>query len=200
MQSDVRRRLTAGLVLLVTVPGVVGAQTVDPSVVVDTPALRAGTSFLLVLLFGGAILHRYEGSIDRSIDAMTDRPLLSVVYGAMAHIMVTFTGIGFLSQVARVNVDGPPISAVGMVVLVAALFGLGGLGFVVVGTWLTTLQGDRRPWYGLVVGAVISSLAWLLLPLLGGVLAWGLVVSAGIGGLTRNWVHDERTGEGRTDG
>jgi MFS family permease len=69
---------------------------------------------------------------------------------------------------------------------------LAGLGFAVVGTLVTDVRGRRRPWQGLVLGAIISAVGWLLLPFLGGVLAWVLVASFGIGGPTREWFHSDR--------
>lgn len=202
MRPSVRRRTTAGLaalVALVALPGAVRAGSVDPSGVVESPSARAASSFLLVALFGGAVLYRHGGLVDRSIDATADRPLVSAVYGAMAHLMIAFAGVGFLTQLGRVGVEDPVVFAAGLAVLGAVVLVLGSLGFVVVGTWLTGLRGERRPWNGLLVGAAISALGWLLLPLLGGLVAWGLVVSTGIGGLTRTWVHAERTSEAEPD-
>lgn len=202
MHPDRRRQLsigTASLVLLVGAVGVVNARSLDALELLETPGIRAAGSFLLLVLLGAGVLHRYDGLVDRSLDAMLDRPAVSVVYGAMAHLLVWFAAVSFLSQVSRVDV-GQRVATLTIVAAVGVVFlSLGALGFLVVGTWLTDLRGDRQPWNGLVVGATIAALGLLVLPLLGGAVVWGLVVSVGIGGLVRTWVHDERTVANETD-
>jgi O-antigen ligase len=203
MHPGRRRQLTIGtasLLLVVGAVGVLGESTRDPLVLVETPSVRAAGSFLLLLLFGTGVLYRYDGLADRSLDATLERPALSIVYGVMAHLMVWFAAVSFLSQVSRVGV-GQRAASLAIVAAVGLVFlTLGALGFLVVGTWLTALRGERRPWNGLVVGAAIAALGLLVLPPVGGAVVWSVVVSVGIGGLVRTWVHDERTGEDDTDG
>jgi hypothetical protein len=84
------------------------------------------------------------------------------------------------------------LSVVSLAAGIGAVFALAGLGFLVVGTLVTELNGPRQPWTGLVVGAAASAVAWLVLPTLAGVVAWFLVTAVGIGGATRKWVHATR--------
>lgn len=185
--------MLAGLAVL---PGAAAAQPVDPSVVVASgpSPVRAAGSFALVLLFGGAVLYLYEGFVDRSIDSSMERPLVSVVYGAIAYGLVVFIGGYASTQLARFG-GGTVLPLVGAAVFGAAVLALAGLGFAVVGTRLTEVRGERRHWLGLVVGAAVSALAWLALPLLPGLLVWVAVAAVGIGGPTRNFIHDSRAAE-----
>lgn len=186
--------------LLAIVPGVAAAQ-LDPATIVDAPAsVRAVASFALVLLFGGALLVRYGGFVDRSVDALKERPLISVVYGAIAYGLVGFGCAYGISQLARLGAGSAVISTVGTALAGAVLLALAGLGFVVVGTLLTELQGHRQPWTGLVVGASVGAVVWFALPLLAGVVAWLLVTAVGIGGPTRKWIHASQDAPVETSG
>jgi hypothetical protein len=179
--------------LLWVVPGNVAAQPLEPVTLAEAPGVVWATaSFLLVLLFGGALQYRYDGYVDRSVDAALDRPRIAVVYGLMAFGFVLFAGGYASSQVARIGGVGDTLSmaALGAAGLVALV--LAGLGFVVVGTLLTEMRGARRPWHGLVLGAGISAVGWLVLPLLGGLAAWVILAAFGIGGSTREWFHTPR--------
>ena len=167
--------------------------SIGPSTAIDAPAsVRAVVSFVLVLAFGGVLLSRYEGFVDRSIDASRDRLLVSVVYGAVAYGLVGFVSLYGYTQLVRLGVGGAVLSVVSLAVGVGAVFTLAGLGFLVVGTLVTELNGPRQPWTGLVIGAAVSAVAWLALPTLAGVVAWFLVTAVGIGGATRKWVHATR--------
>ena len=167
--------------------------TIGPSTAVDAPAsVRAVVSFVLVLAFGGVLLLRYEEFVDRSIDASRDRLLVSVVYGAVAYGLVGFVSLYGYTQLVRLGVGGAVLSVVSLAAGIGAVFALAGLGFLVVGTLVTELNGPRQPWTGLVVGAAASAVAWLVLPTLAGVVAWFLVTAVGIGGATRKWVHATR--------
>lgn len=192
--TSVARRLSVGWIgVLVAAPGVATAQPLGPSVVTDAPAsVRAVASFVLVLLFGGALLYRYEGFVDRSVDSSKERLLVSVVYGVIAYGLVGFAAAYLYSQVARLG-GGVTVSTVAVAVVGLAVATLAGLGFVVVGTLLTELQGPRQPWTGLVVGAAVSAVTWLALPLTAAVVAWLVVTAVGIGGATRKWVHASQT-------
>jgi hypothetical protein len=167
--------------------------SIGPSTAIDAPAsVRAVVSFVLVLAFGGVLLSRYEGFVDRSIDASRDRLLVSVVYGAVAYGLVGFVSLYGYTQLVRLGVGGAVLSVVSLAAGIGAVFALAGLGFLVVGTLVTELNGPRQPWTGLVVGAAASAVAWLVLPTLAGVVAWFLVTAVGIGGATRKWVHATR--------
>jgi hypothetical protein len=171
-----------------------GAAPLDLSVVLGTPWLRAVGAFLLVLPFGGAVLTRYDGLLERSVDASMDSPVVSLIYGVGAHLAIFFAAMVFSNQLISAGVSQTVLSVGRAAVLGAVMFALAGLGFAVVGTILTDLRGERRPWLGLVVAAA-AGVAGLLLSLLGGLAVWVLVVSVGIGGPTRRWVHAERTTE-----
>lgn len=200
MLSRTGRLATAGLAVLVAVPAGARAQALDPSVVTGSPPLRAVIAFLLALLAGGAVLARYEPVVHRSVDEIADRPLGALVYGLMAQFFVAFAGGVVLTQLSNAGADGLVVSAVGTVVVGGALLAMGGLGLVVVGTWLTDRRGDRRPRNGLLVGAALGAIGWLVLPIPGALAAWGVLVAAGVGGPTRNWVHAERSVEADAEG
>jgi len=186
-------RLLTALVTLAWLPGAAAGQPVDPSVVVELAApARALGSFVLVLLFGGALRYRYGGFVDRSVDACVDRPGVAVVYGLMAFGFVAFAGGYASSQLSQLPVGSVALATVAVTVAGSVALVLVGLGYAVVGTLVTDVGGRRRPWQGLVLGATISAVGWLFLPFIGGVLAWVLVASFGIGGPTREWLHSDR--------
>lgn len=167
-------------------------QALDPSVVVEAPAsVRAVAAFLLTVLFGGAVLYRYGGRIDAAVDASRSSPLHSVVYGLIAYGLVGFFVVYAYSQLVRVGVGTDVITAVAVVVLGGLLFSLGGLGFVVVGAWLTKLLDIGDAWAGLVAVALASGVALLVLPVAAGLLVWLGIAAVGVGGPTRRWMHSE---------
>lgn len=164
-------------------------QAVDPTGVLEAPGLvRGPIAFALVLLVGGALLWRFEPFVDRSIDASTDRPISSMAYGVAAHAVLAFVGIYLASQLGLVVVSGQSLTVVGYWVGFVSLAVAGALGFTVVGGAIVELGWERRRWHGLLVGALIAGGAGLVDPLLGGVV-WLVVVSTGIGGPVRRWVH-----------
>lgn len=184
------------LAALAVVPGVATAQSIDPSTVVDLPApVRALGSFVLVLLFGGIVVYRYGEFVDHSVDVSMDRPVLSVVYGAIAYGLVLFLSGYTLSQLSRLGVASTAVLTGLVAVVSVVVLVISGLGYAVVGTRLTELGGERRPWYGLVVGAAASALPWLFLQPIAGLAAWLAVAAVGIGGPTREWIHESRPAE-----
>jgi hypothetical protein len=193
MTPGVRRSFTGCAdALVVTTPGVAAGEVLGPSVVVDAPAsVRAVASFVLVMLCGGALLYQYEGFVDRSVDSSKDHLLRSVVYGVVAYGLVGFAFAYLSIQLFRLG-SGGLLSTVVVAVVATAVSTLTSLGFVVVGTLLTELQGRRQPWTGLVVGAAVSAFTWFVLPPLAGLVAWFAVAAVGIGGPTRAWVHASR--------
>lgn len=190
-------RPLAGLLVvagLVAVPAVAQAQSLDPSVLADTPAsARALASVGLVGLLGSALLWRYRGFVDQAVDDTLARPRIAVFYGVFAYGVVLFLSLFALDIVSRVGVAGTSFGLVGFAILAVGLCALASLGYLVVGTLLVDLYGGRGPWQGLLLGAVLSGVGWLLLPLLGGLAVWLLVAAVGVGGPMRTWVHGERT-------
>lgn len=190
MHPGVGRRFAVLPTALAFLPGTASAQLVDPAALAEAPGtVRAVASFALVLLFGGALLHYRRGYVDRSVDASLERPGVSVVYGLMAFGLVLFTGGYASSQLARIGgvLAGAAVGLAGLVALVLA-----GLGYLIVGALVTEARGSRQLWYGLVLGAGISAVGWLLLPPLWALAAWVLLAAFGIGGPTREWFHTPR--------
>lgn len=202
MRFDARQQFGVGmttLALLAIVPGVTAAKAVEPSVVLNTNWLRAAAAFLLVCSFGAVALTRYGGVVERARDASADSPLRSMLYGLFAHVIIVFASGVFAMQVASRGVDGRLLSVGAVLVVGTVLLALAGLGFAAVGTALVELRGEGQRWHGFVVTAAVGAAGWLL-PLIAGLALWVLLVSAGIGGATREWVHAERTVEARVDG
>ncbi|MFW5974561.1 MAG: hypothetical protein ACOCPZ_04200 [Natrialbaceae archaeon] len=162
--------------------------------------IYAGLSFLAVLLSGVILLVGRGEFVERAVDRVVEGSPLALLYGIIPFFFVAFAGGYALNQFARAGV-GSPVVARGWSLLVA-LVGVGfvGLGYLLVGTYLTTIEGERRPWHGAVVGAGLSALPWLLLPTLPAVLLWVLGAAAGLGAPTQRWVHGERTVETEAGG
>ena len=175
-----------------------GVQAIDPSTIADAPPTRAIGAFVFVALFGGLLLWRFDGFVDRAVDTSMERPAVSTAYGVAAHVCVLFFGVYFFGQVSRLSANGLVVAGAGAAVAVAVV-GLAGLGLTVVGARLTELVGERRPWYGLVVGAALGAGAWLLPAVAAGLVVWILLVSVGIGGPTREWIHASRAPATETD-
>ena len=175
-------------------PGPLANGPLDPSVVAGVPPLyRAAGSFVLVALFGVAVLSWSQRFVEGSVEASKARPHVSVVYGLVAYGLVGFLGMLFLVQLSFVGLTDSSLAYV-----VAGLIGVGmlvlaGLGYAVVGSALVELVAERQPWNGLVLGAVLSGLAVLVLPPLAGLLAWVVLAAVGVGGPVRKWMHAERT-------
>jgi hypothetical protein len=173
-------------------------RAVDPSVILDAPPTRAIGAFVFVVLFGGLLLWRFDGFVNRAVDTSMERPAVSTAYGVTAHVCVLFFGVYFFGQVTRLSANGLVVAGTAAAVA-AAVVGLAGLGLTVVGARLTELVGERRPWYGLVVGAALGAAAWLLPVVAAGLVVWVLLVSIGIGGPTREWIHASRASVTETD-
>lgn len=179
---------------LVALPGAVASRPVDLSTVLETPTLRGAIVFVLAVVAGTAVRYRYADVVDRSVRPSMDSPLVSVIYGFGAHLLIAFAAGVISTQLAAAGVDRTSLrlgssAAVGLIGLIFA-----GLGFAVVGSWLTELQGERRPVRGVAVVAALLAIAALLLPPLAALL-WVLVASVGMGGPTRRWIHAERSVE-----
>lgn len=199
MDEEIGRRHLAsvlGVGGLATVPTVAGAQPLDPSTVTAiSPVAKAVGSFVLVTLVGAGYLSRYAGLVDRSVEDTMERPVIAIVYGLFAYVLVLFFGVYALNVLTSVGVTGTPLGYVVLAVLAGGVLGVSGLGYLVVGTLVTDLYAGRRPWYGLALGAALSAVAWLVLPPLPAAAAWIFVAAVGVGGPTRTWVHSDRAAE-----
>jgi len=178
-------------------PGIAAVESLDPAAVVGTPWLRAVAAFLLVVPVGAAVLARYGDLVDRSVEASTDSPFVSTVYGVLAHLGLVFTAGVFSTQLANAGLDPTTLQVGSSAVLGAVLLALAGFGFAVVGAWLVEFRGEGRRWHGLVAASAVGAAGWLL-PVFAGVALWILLVSVGVGGPTRRWIHAERTVETET--
>jgi 4-hydroxybenzoate polyprenyltransferase len=186
------------LVPFVALPGL-AVGSLEPSVVVDTPWLRALGAFLLAVPVGMVLLRNYGSLVDRGVDASTDRPLVSTVYGVMAHLLLFFAAMVVSFQLASTGLDETVVLVVGVAVLGMVFLSLAGFGLAVLGVWLVEFRGEGRPWHGLVAAGAIGAVGWLL-PLIAGIAVWMALVSVGIGGSARRWVHAERSVEAEIEG
>lgn len=167
-------------------------QSTDPLAVLDVPPLvRAVASFLVVLLVGGAIIYQYGGRLDAAVDATTEEPLSSVLYGVVAiGVAVFLIGYAF-SQLSTLGATAL-VFTLSVVILGGILSVLGGFGFVVVGLSVTRLLDTGDPWIGLVTAGTVGALAWFLLPALVALVVWFGIAAVGIGGPARVWMHADR--------
>jgi len=172
------------------------AQLGDPSALLGLsgPAY-AGLSFLLILAAAVGLLARRADAVDLAVDRATQGLPLAALYGIIPFAAVVFIGGYILSQSARVGVTNQALVWVLGTVVVASVMTLAGLGYLVIGAYLTELEGARRLWTGAALGAGLSALPWLVLPTVPALAAWVVVAAVGLGGTTQQWVHGERTVE-----
>lgn len=164
-------------------------QTLGLDRLLGTPApARAVGAFVLVSAVGGLLRWRYEPFLDRSIEASMSKPVRAIVYGIAAHAVLAFAGVYLASQLAQSGIFGTNGTLVAGILGGLALLLVGSLGFMVVGSILATLSGSWSPWVGVAAGGTIAGVAGLLGPTSGGLL-WFVVVSMGIGGPARRWLH-----------
>lgn len=174
---------------MVGAAGLTFAQMADPSTLLELPGVvRGPIAFAAVLAFGAAVLWRFDGVVERSIDASIDRPLSSLAYGIAAHATLVFAGAYLTSQFSQLTMSGRSLGPIGIWLGLVLLAFTAGLGFTVVGSAVVELGWDRPRWQGLLVGALIAGVAGLVTPLAGG-LIWLVTVSTGIGGPVRSWIH-----------
>ena len=184
--------VATALVTLSLVPTVT-AQSLGPSTFVDaSPPVRAIGSFLLVGLFGAAVLVRRREFVDRAVDDTFERPLVGVVYGLLAYVLVFFAALYVADVITRLGATDSPLGYVVLAILVGGLGLLAGVGCLVVGTVLTDVLASREPLQGLVLGAALAAVGWLVLPALAAAAVWVLVPAVGLGGPMRKWVHRDR--------
>lgn len=180
---------SAATALLATVDGAVPLQAVDLAAIAGaSSAVRASAAFVLVLVLGGAFLWRFEPFVERSIDASMARPLASTAYGVAAHVAVGFGGVLLASKLAQYPAFGQNPAVLGLALGLGLVLVAGALGFTVVGSTVVELGGRQNRWTGLVVGAVIAGGIAVVSPKVAWI-AWLVVVSVGIGGAIRKWVH-----------
>jgi hypothetical protein len=171
-------------------------QVGDPSALfgLSGPVLSA-LSFVSVLAVG-VVLLRWRGPlVDRAVDRVVDGSPVAVVYGFMAFGLVAFAAGYLTTQVPTFAPAPGPVRTAGSLLSAVALVALAGFGYLVLGTYLTQLEGGRRPWPGVVVGAALSAVPWTVLPTLPALAVWVAVSAVGLGSPTRHWVHDTRTAE-----
>lgn len=180
----------------VAVAGAAGQlPAIDPTTVLDAPGLaRAALAFALMVLLGGVLVWRFEPFVDRSIDASLERPLESIAYGVAAHVVVVFAGVYLVERLVQFTVFGVNTGGLGVLFGGVLLLLAGALGFTVVGTTVVGLAGARRHWRGLVVGALVAGSTAVVAPVLGA-FVWLVVVSMGIGGPVRTWLHASAAAE-----
>lgn len=157
--------------------------------VVEAPwPLRALATFVLVAGLGCVLVYRHEPFLDRSIDASAERPLASLGYGLAAHAVIAFAAVYLANKLGRYGVlgqDGPLVGLLlgGVLALAAAT-----VGFTVVGVTVAGLRGGRRNELGLALGGLVAAAAVALASTVSA-LVWFVVVSMGIGGAVRKWLH-----------
>ncbi|AJF27501.1 hypothetical protein ACNO8S_16745 (plasmid) [Haloarcula sp. KBTZ06] len=185
-----------------TVPGL-AATVVNPVVGQLMPGvgtelsrpLRGLVSFVLVLVAGALVLRLRRNYVNESIDAISDSPATAVLYGIAGYVIVGIVGLYGATTLARLSVAGGVFVRVAILISSAFVLVLTSFGFLVVGTLLTDIFGSRRPTYGLLIGAFLSAVSWVLLSPAGSIVSSLAIAAFGIGGSARIWIHSERTVE-----
>ncbi|MFC7174704.1 hypothetical protein ACFR97_15370 [Haloplanus litoreus] len=185
--SNSRRRSTWAWGAAAVSP--LGWSTADVSALADAGPFRAVASALLVLAVGAALRYRWPGAVDRAVDATLARPKRTPVYGvAAAAVGWLVVAYGF-AQAFRL---GNGLGTAAVVLGVGGVLAVSGAGFVVLGTTVVSVLDGEWTWTGPLVGAGISGLVWLALPLGPALVVWILLAATGLGGPTRRWVHASR--------
>jgi hypothetical protein len=159
---------------------------VEPTAVVASDSGRAIASFLLVVGVAAAVRSRRPGLLTRAVDATLDAPLRAPPYGVAAAVLGWLVVAYAFGQALRI---GGGVGRIAIALGVGGSLVVGGFGFVVVGTGLATVLGDRRPWVGPVVGAGVSAIVLVALPGRIGAVGWAFVAATGLGGAARRWLH-----------
>ena len=179
-----------------TAPELLVGQSLDVTTLAGLPGyLQAIGSFVLMVLFGGGLLRWSEPRVCRSLEALHERPYSAAPYGLLAYLIALAVGMYGLSQLGRIGVAGTLLGRIGALLLIGVLLSLTAFGFLVVGTLITDVRGQRKPIHGLVAGAGLSAVGWLVLPTAAGLAVWVVVAAFGLGGAVRRWFHAERTVE-----
>ena len=164
-------------------------QAVGLSAIVDAPGpTRAVVAFVGVLAAGGLLLWRVDPFVDRAIETSMARPLSSLAYGVAANAVIAFGAVYLTNQLAQLEAFGQSVGVVGVLAGLIVVLLAGALGLTVVGATAVELAWYRSHRAGLLLGAVVAGVAGLLEPLVGGLLLF-VLVSMGIGGPARAWLH-----------
>lgn len=191
MSGPTAGRLLDGVVALAAASGPM--QATELSTVLDAPGpVRALAAFVGVLVAGGIILWRADALLDRSIRTSMARPLVSLAYGVAANAVIAFGAVYLTNQLAQLEAFGQSAGVVGVFAGLAVVLLTGALGLTVVCSTVVELAWHRDHRVGLLVGAAVAGVAGLLDPLLGGLLLF-VLVSMGIGGPARAWLHADET-------
>jgi hypothetical protein len=169
---------------------------IEPTTLVASTPGRAAASVLLVLGVAAGVRYGRAGLLDRAVDATLERPLTAPLYGVAATVLGGLLAAYVLRQALRLGVGGRIVVALVM----GGAVTVAGFGFVVVGTGLTTIMGNRRPWAGPLVGAGVSALVLLALPGVAGLVGWVGLAATGVGGSARRWLYASRAVERNVDG
>lgn len=162
----------------------------DPTTVSAIPAsYRAAAAFLSSMLVGGAVHYRYGNRVEAAVDASTENLPLALLYGFFAYALAGFLVAYGFAQLAGIGLSAPVVLVVAGVVLGGFLLTLGGVGYVVVGAWITDRAGLGDQWLGLLGVSLVGAVAVLALPFPLGAVAWFAIAAAGLGGSVRRWVH-----------
>lgn len=170
-------------------PGVGPMQVAEVVTLTGAHWLARGVGGFLVVLVVGAGVRRWRpGLVDRATEAATARPVAALGYGLAAHAVLALAAVYLITQLATVGGLGPAAGPIGAAVGGGFLALAAGLGFTVVGRVVAEVGGLGSRLDGVVVGAVLAGVAASLDPLVGAV-GWSVLVSTGIGGSVRTWLH-----------
>jgi hypothetical protein len=165
---------------------------INALVTLSGPA-RAVISFGVVLLIGGLIANWRPAAVNRAVARTVDDSPVAIVYGLAAFGLAVFFGGYLLTQVTQLGSE--VVTLAGLVVVVTAVVVLASYGYLVVGSYLTEIEGRRRIWHGVVIGATLSAIPWVILSATFGLAVWVLLAAVGLGSPTRHWFHGARTVE-----
>lgn len=175
-------------------------QVFDPGVLNETNVVvRAITAFLIVVVFGAVLLIRRETYVSQSVDAVVSMPLRAIGYGLVAHFGLALIVAYLASQLSPLRISGVNVGNVSLLLGIVALLAVAAAGFTVVGSTVFTLWGQPNAWAGLILGGMVAGGVVLGQPTVAAVLWLGLV-SLGIGGSIRNWMHASALDDIQTDG
>jgi len=185
---------------LATATGNLVVGQLEPGVVTElSRPLRGLVSLLLVLAAGALVLRLRRGYVDESIDAIFDSPATAILYGLAGYVIVGIVSLYGTTTLARLSVAGGVLVRILIIIGSAFLLLLTAFGFVVVGTLLTDILRSRHASYGLLIGASLSAVPWVLFSPVGSIVSSLAIAAFGIGGSARLWIHAERTVETELD-
>jgi hypothetical protein len=169
--------------------------TAGPQIVSDAWwPLRTVAAFLVVLGLGGVLIRRCGPLLHRSIDASRDRPLSSLGYGLAAHAVIAFGAVYLADKFGRWALVGGAGPLIGPLVGALLALGAAAIGFTVVGATIVELRGDRHLGFGLLLGSALAG-ATAATATLASAFVWFVVVSMGVGGAVRRWLHASAASE-----